>query len=336
MKPYFGIQWHITDKCDQRCKHCYIYNGDTTVNNELSVEQLELVLNDFVESCAKMDKKPILTITGGDPLLYPNVWTFFGLLNERNISFSILGNPFHLNDEVAAKLRKLGCYNYQMSLDGLRETHDFIRKKGSFDETISKIKCLNNAGINSTIMTTVSKTNINEIDKLVPIIVDAEVKNFGFARYCPSENDKEMMASPQEYKEFLERMWNVFTKYKDKGTRFSLKDHLWKLFLYEKGLFNVMKEDDVIYDGCHCGITHMTVLPNGDVYACRRCNSCIGRVPEKSFYDIFFSKQMEEYQQFDKFEKCCDCELMRFCRGCPAVAKSATGNFYAPDPQCWK
>ena len=22
---YFAFQWHITEACDQRCKHCYIY-----------------------------------------------------------------------------------------------------------------------------------------------------------------------------------------------------------------------------------------------------------------------------------------------------------------------
>ena len=28
MKQYFSFQWHITDECDQRCKHCYIFSGD--------------------------------------------------------------------------------------------------------------------------------------------------------------------------------------------------------------------------------------------------------------------------------------------------------------------
>ncbi len=25
MSQYFSFQWHITDECDQRCKHCYIF-----------------------------------------------------------------------------------------------------------------------------------------------------------------------------------------------------------------------------------------------------------------------------------------------------------------------
>lgn len=29
MKQYFSFQWHITDECDQRCKHCYIFRRTT-------------------------------------------------------------------------------------------------------------------------------------------------------------------------------------------------------------------------------------------------------------------------------------------------------------------
>ena len=47
-------------------------------------------------------------------------------------------------------------------------------------------------------------------------------------------------------------------------------------------------------------------------------------------------EKMEEYRRFDDFEHCSKCELKNFCRGCPAVAKCLTGNFYSKDPQCWK
>ncbi|MEI3394438.1 MAG: radical SAM/SPASM domain protein, ACGX system [Clostridia bacterium] len=332
----FGIQWHITERCDQRCKHCYIFNGREQAEMELSIDVLKSIVKDFALTCKKVEKTPILTITGGDPLLYPNAWDFFEALKENNIRFSILGNPFHLNENVAKKLKELGCYNYQMSIDGSKDTHDFIRKPGSFDATLKKVKVLNDAGIHTSIMTTVSKLNINEVPDLIPILVKAEVKNFGFARYCPNPDDLNSMVSPEEYKDFLDKMWEVFVKYKDSGTRFALKDHLWKLFLYEKGLFDISYEEDLIVDGCHCGITHMTILPNGTVYACRRCESPIGKVPEQSLYEIFFGEALDAYRQYDRFEKCSKCELLKFCRGCPAVAKCTTGNFYAPDPQCWK
>lgn len=38
----------------------------------------------------------------------------------------------------------------------------------------------------------------------------------------------------------------------------------------------------------------------------------------------------------EKMEKCGNCELLYYCRGCPAVAYGASGNYYGADPQCWK
>jgi len=69
--------------------------------------------------------------------------------------------------------------------------------------------------------------------------------------------------------------------------------------------------------------------------ACRRFESYVGTVNEE-LYDVFHGSAMEQYRQHEKFEKCRKCELLRFCRGCPAVAYGYTKNFYAPDPQCWK
>ena len=171
------------------------------------------------------------------------------------------------------------------------------------------------------------------------IVVEHKVNNFAFARYCPSADDLDLMVSPDEYRDFLDKMWDKYMQHQECDTRFALKDHLWRLYLYEKGLFNpneIENPNDLILDGCHCGITHITTLADGTVYACRRSETPVGKVPEQSFYDIFQSKEMEQYRQYDNFEHCSKCELKNFCRGCPSVAKCVTGNFYAKDPQCWK
>jgi radical SAM protein with 4Fe4S-binding SPASM domain len=92
----------------------------------------------------------------------------------------------------------------------------------------------------------------------------------------------------------------------------------------------------MIYDGCNCGNCHLTILPTGDVYACRRVqNSRVGNVFEDRLADLWVC-QLEQYRQYDKFKKCARCELLAWCRGCPAVASGSSGDFYAADPQCWK
>ena len=336
---YFAYQFHITDECDQRCEHCYIFSED---NNkcliEMKLEDAEKVIKNCIEMCEKMKRLPYFYITGGDPILHKDFWKIAKILKDKEIPFGILGNPFHLNDEVCKKLREHGCRKYQLSIDGMRKTHDGIRKPGSFDTTIEKIPVLRRAGIDVAIMTTVSGTNKDEMEDIVDLVVDNNVDIFAFARYCPTSFEKETHLEPMEYRELLDKLWKKFETYKDRGTTFNLKDHLWNLYLYEKGLYKILEglDENIMYDGCNCANCHMTILPTGEVFACRRMESPIGNALADKMYDIYVGDAMNSYRKYDQFEKCSKCELLRFCRGCPAVAYGNTHNMYSTDPQCWK
>ena len=336
----FAFQWHITDNCDQRCKHCYIFSKDPGRQLvSITLPQMEAVIDNCCDMCETFNRRPSFALTGGDPILHPDFWRLVELLRERDLTFAIMGNPFHLTDEVCERLAAMGCERYQMSLDGLRETHDWFRKPGSFDCTLEKLKCLHHAGILSTIMTTVSSTNIREIPELIDVVVSDDVDVYAFARFCPGTETRSNGISPQEYRILLDTCWQKFAEHEEAGCRtgFDLKDHLWTLYRYEIGDFEIPQdaEPGIIYDGCNCGNCHMTILPNGDLYACRRLNSKVGNVFEDRIADVWLGP-MEEYRKYDAFEKCSKCELLPYCRGCPAVAYGATGSFYGADPQCWK
>ena len=338
MSQLFAFQWHITDTCDQRCKHCYIFAENTNKSiTSMTFEQMKIVIENCIDFCNKFNRQPYFYITGGDPILHKNFWELLEIVKEKNIEFTILGNPFHLTDEVCKNLKSYGCEQYQMSLDGLKQTHDWFRKNGSFDTTLEKIKCIKNAGINSVIMATVSGKNINEIVELIDIVVKYKVDTFAFARYCATSLEKDINIEPLQYRNFLDKCYKKFQQYKDSGTFFDFKDHLWTLYLYENGLFEIPKDaqEGMIYDGCNCGNTHITICSNGDLLACRRFNSKVGNVFENKIANVWLN-EMEQYRNYDKFEKCSKCELLAYCRGCPAVAYGKTHNFYSADPQCWK
>lgn len=191
-------------------------------------------------------------------------------------------------------------------------------------------------------MTTVSGTNFDEIPDIIDLVVEHKVDIFAFARYCPTSEERVKgntgwHIEPTQYRNLLDKCWLKFQQYKDYGTTFNLKDHLWTLYLYEKGLWSIPEglDQDTIYDGCNCGNCHFTISAEGRLMACRRFDSYVGTVKEE-LYDVFQGVKMEQYRHHEQFEKCRDCELLRFCRGCPAVAYGYTKNFYAPDPQCWK
>jgi radical SAM/SPASM domain protein of ACGX system len=337
---YFSVQWHITDMCDQRCKHCYIFAEETNKKiNQMTFDEMKHTLKEIKDMCKKLGKLPYIYLTGGDPIIHPYFWDLLELFKKDNIPFTIMGNPFHLNLEVLKKMKELGLEKYQMSLDGMESTHDWFRKPGSFKTTLEKVHDINEAGVKSVIMTTVSKKNIQEIPDIIDIVVKNKVKIFAFSRYCPTSNEKDIGIEPLEYRRLLDTCFKKYKDYIDSKTvtKFNLKDHLWKLYLYEEGLYKLPNNinDNLIYDGCHCAQGHITILPNGDVYACRRMESKVGNIFVDELFDIWNSKELDEYRQIEKFNKCSKCKLKLFCRGCPAVAACLTGSMYNDDPQCW-
>lgn len=336
---YFSFQWHITEACDQRCKHCYIYAlGSHAKFRQMPVGDMRRVLANIETFGRKAQRKPYLYVTGGDPILHPQFWELAAMLKEREIPFTVLGNPFHLTADVCRRLKESGCRQYQLSLDGLEATHDRIRRPGSFRETLAAIPVLQKAGIAAAIMTTVSRWNFKEIPPLIDVVVEHRADVFAFARYCPDKDSREACCSPEEYHELMTLCWQKFRQYRDAETYFSLKDHLWTLFKYEHGLFdpNTYPDDDIVYDGCNCGNGHFTILSDGACYACRRMESRVGNALSDDLYALFTGSEMDKYRLYENFEKCGRCELLRFCRGCPAVAAGFHGSMYAPDPECWK
>lgn len=339
---YFAFQWHITEACDQRCKHCYIYAlGSHAKFQEMSLEDMKIVLANIQTFCRKANRLPYLYITGGDPVLHPQFWELAKLLQAENIPFALLGNPFHLTRKLCEKLHQAGCRKYQLSLDGLEATHDRIRQPGSFAATLRVIPMLQAAGITVAIMSTVSRWNYREIPDLIDVVVEHKADVFAFARYCPDEDSRDTCCSPEEYHELLSLCHEKFTHYRQQAdcrTYFNLKDHLWVLYQYEQGLFDpkAYPDDGYVYEGCNCGNCHLTILSDGAVYACRRMKSKVGNALEDDLYELFTGPRMDAYRVYEKFGKCAKCELLRFCRGCPAVAAGYHGDMYAPDPQCWK
>ena len=68
MRSYFSFQWHITDECDQRCKHCYIFSGEGCKElKSMTWQQMQEVVANCEDFCKVYNRVPYFYITGGDP-----------------------------------------------------------------------------------------------------------------------------------------------------------------------------------------------------------------------------------------------------------------------------
>lgn len=345
-KRRFALQWHLTAKCSNKCTHCYLRNTEgeqQELENELSLEDCFKVIDDFCATVMSWDIKGRIYFTGGDPLLKKEIFSLIEYSRNKNIDVGLLGNPNFLDYQMAKRLKDAGVFYYQVSIDGLESTHDKIRGKGNFQKTIEAIKNLNNVGIPSIVMFTLSRENIDELIPVINLVSQEKVSSFDFARLVPIGMGKDLgenIIRPEEYRELLVRVLEEYKRLRKEGSQtfFGRKDNLWKLLYQELGLSSFTpREDNLIVTGCQMGIAGLTVVADGTVYVCRRLPIVTGKVPDQKIKEIFIeSKEINEVREVGKMKKCSKCNLLTFCRGCPAVAYGFTGDYLSPDPQCWK
>lgn len=338
----FGVQWHLTTACGNSCKHCYIDRN----RKSISLVEARKILDKIKEFTEIYSCHARIVFSGGDPILYPYFWELLSYTRQElpECDMIVLGNPEPLNRETIQRFLDLNLYYYQVSLDGMREMHDYFRYPGSFVKTVKALKRMKRLGLKSAVMSTVSMINLKEMPELVDLIA-GQTDIYDFSRLVTvgrgaSLNGDEVFIPPQAYRRFLLDMRDTYKRNDKKGTRFGSKEPLWTLLRYELGEFIPLEDDEgLIWEGCNIGISTMTILENGDVLACRRVPKVIGNIskPGIGIGDIFFdSTPLNEMRKHDKINECNNCKLFPYCRGCRAVARATNGDFFSPDPQCWK
>lgn len=98
------LQWHITNRCNKRCKHCYQedYNG-----TEFTINDLIKFGNQYIKLLCEYNKlnnqnlKGQINITGGEPFIKEDIWQLLDFFKQNNkyFDFGILTNGLLLNDE---------------------------------------------------------------------------------------------------------------------------------------------------------------------------------------------------------------------------------------------
>lgn len=343
-----SLQLHITAECDQSCKHCYMYNSpyyQSQIENALTKDEMIALIDEYFSFLAEYDTTGLVAITGGDPLLSPYFWDLLSHIHmyyAESCEVAILGNPYHVTEESAKRMRGLGVGTYQISLDGLEETHDFLRKKGSFANSLRALKILHEAGISTVAAFTLSKLNRKELLPLYDYLASLEyVDSFGFDRMIPTGNGKKIkdeIFSPEEYRQILFDIYK-YEVFRNSNLVISKKEQMWKTLFWELGLADPVdtRKKQHFLAGCECGTGNISVLADGTFFSCRKLEIPAGKYPEKSFKEIFISNDTTDmFRQYDEYKGCVTCEANVICRGCPAMKYAVTGDFYGCDPYCWR
>ncbi len=331
------LQWHITDRCNQKCSHCYV---DQSKCNDLSFEQLVQILEqfvDFLKSHKNENGKIIrghINITGGEPFIrndFLNLLEIFASYRAY-FSFGILSNGTLIDYSLAKYLKKLGPSFIQVSLDGSEETHDKIRGNGNFRKTLNAIKILHKANITSFVSFTAMRSNFREFEHVVKAAKKAKASRVWSDRFIPIDIYEKLsneVLSPEETHEYICLMNSIRLKEKKawfKSTEINIKRAL-----------DFLETKETPYS-CAAGKTLVTVLSNGDLCACRRMPIIAGNLMDRELYDIYYnSEALMNLRNIPEYPNACQsCSYVKECQGgLKCLSYALTGSPFNRDPGCW-
>jgi radical SAM protein with 4Fe4S-binding SPASM domain len=189
------LELQIMDKCNLRCRHCYI--GESG-KEELSPDKIKRVLQEFEEMQGLR-----LLITGGEPLLHSR----FAEINDMLPAFSfrkvLFTNGTLLDKEI---MERLNVHEIQISIDGLEDSHDLLRGRGTFRASLDAARnCLAN-GFAVSVSTMVHSANLNDFDAMEKLFRGMGVKDWTVDVPCMAgrmESNRELMVSPGEGGKYL-------------------------------------------------------------------------------------------------------------------------------------
>lgn len=306
--PYLkNIMINITEKCNLRCKHCYIPNKHQT---EFPLDKLKKLINTFYELQGIR-----LILTGGEPFLYSELKELLVFLKDIPLQKVLLSNGLLIKDNMELlKLLKDNYFEIYVSLDGLEDSHNDFRDADCFNETIEGIKTLLANDISVSINTMIHDKNIKEFDEMYKMIQElGQIKNWSLD--IPTFDDSLSKDIASKYQPLPKAAGEI------------LRDYGWGL------IFESVGEGTVNYA---CGPHLMAVDVLGEVTKC-------GFFTEENIGNIFEIGMIQSWERVqEKLNWCledlqcgnkdCDCEFINDCRGgCRYRAYINTGNIYGID-----
>ena len=337
----FSIQLHITGRCDQKCGHCYLSGVS---RDELPLSDWMSLIDEYYLLLRKYRcMAGFLAITGGDPILSPIFWPLLEYIRKKYGAFFIIvvmGNPYHIDRKTVQQLKDFGVYAYQISIDGMEEKHDALRKKGSFDDSLNALRIIKEGGLHAVVSMTISKYNCDELFALVKLIeMNNLADEIGFDRMIPvgnGSNMKELLFLPDEYRKWLFKVfkWEVL---EGKSLFINKREKMWKLMFYQLGLVDPLGPSCSQEKGCYAGTGSISIMPDGTIYPCSKLMVAGGKYPEHSLEYIYKKNKItKELVNSRTTDACKKCEINDYCRGCPAMKYAVEGDINAKEPYCWK
>lgn len=322
------LQWHITHRCNLRCAHCYqdsYAGGDTPMATMLDI------LEQYRAFIAAAGIRGHITVTGGEPFVHADLMALLEIFAQqaKEYSFAILSNGYFITPSIAQQLKTWGIGFVQVSLEGGKSSHDAIRGEGDFERTCASIKLLKQAGVKTLVSFTAHRANFREFAEVSRIARRLGVDKVWSDRFIPADKNSVIQpltpAETEAYSALIARerqrlkiRW--FNKTEIAGQR-ALQ------FLHSGGQpYRCSAADSLI-----------TIMPNGDLYPCRRLPILAGNVLQTPLTQLYDDELFQSLRTpREAAPGCASCLYKHLCNGgLKCLSYATSGSPHTADPGCW-
>jgi len=173
-KNAINVFFHILTSCNLKCRHCYI-NTEQHGKNKLPISTINAWLGIFTKKSIKTN----VIFLGGEPTMHPDLSLAIKKAKALGCNSITVDTNGYLFNDILSKVKPKDVDYFSFSLDGATpKTNDWIRGKGSYDTCIAGIREAVSRGFATSLIYTVSRANLHELDMMVPLI-----KNLGINRF---------------------------------------------------------------------------------------------------------------------------------------------------------
>ena len=331
----YTISWNLTKRCNLNCDHCYLdadFRGGFRTD-ELNTQECFNV----VDQIAEANPNAFLILTGGEPLLRPDIYDIIRYAADRKFMVVLGTNGTLINRVNAEKIKAAGAHGVGISIDSMDAAkHDKFRGvEKAWEHSMEAFNILNEVGVDFLVQMSVSEMNYKEIPEVIAFTekIGAIAFNLYFL-ICTGRGQGNTDITNASYEEALKTLYEQQMKYKGRLMINSKCAPQYKRVVYEN-------DPDSVYTrtyagGCPAATHYSRISPEGNLTPCPFIEESVGNLKVNTFKDLWDNAPlMKQLRDRKKLEgKCGTCEFSSMCSGCRARAFAETGNYMAPDNSC--
>jgi len=334
--PPFLVALNLTRRCNLRCAHCYLDAGTrgAGAQGELSTDEVVALL----DRIGALSDETMIVLTGGEPLLRPDVEVLARRAADRGLMVVIGTNGMLLNERRVAALQAAGVHAVGISLDSLDPGyHDRFRGvPGAWQATFAGIDACRRRGLMFQLHFTVTDDNAHELDDVISFARDsgAAVLNVFFI-VCTGRGRTLSNISAERYEAVLLRLAQAARAETSLVVRARCAPHFKRLARELQPPLPITLADGYEAGGCLAGTRYCRVTPEGELTPCPYMEVSAGSVRQSDFADLWANAPLFGMLRSPTLGgRCGACEYAKLCGGCRARPLARDGDLMGEDFLC--